>query len=637
MDDVPIRIEYLAAYIRDRVEQVDVIDLTKEKRPLTHYLEKQKPDLVGISVNYMSVHRTAQELAGIAKRHGAQVVVGGYQATALAELFAAHPDVDYVVRGEGEETLLELVRGRPLHEIKGLSYFQDGEVIHTADRPLIEDLDSIPFPERNRRRSAYTSPFMDLESDTTTAYDILITSRGCWGKCTFCVEPLMSRGKQRYRRPENVIQELEEIVRLHEGKKRLRVSISDPNFGGDPKVAEELCDHLIAFQARCKTNLRFFTSVRTNTIANNKRLAEKMVRSGMDYVFVGMESPRKRDLKAISKLGGSREKQERAAKYLKDSGAAVMSNFLLGLPGQTEEDILSLVDYAKELDLADAYFSVMTPLPGSKMYEEAKKNDQLLEKDFTKYRLWDMVVKHDKLSRKQVRELCVRCNAKWYNDLLLRQEHSRWKTNGKTKKKLYVYAGKFKALLDFVSVIGGSAGEKLHALEPSMFVKDMPNPWLGAFTRMNGVHHFLEMRRFLWILGEQKIQLSLKTGPEDSVSWVMKTNKGGLEYLDAINGTADDISIAINIPLDNGSPSPKQILGRVLRDNRDIRSRFNLTRLAAAAGSEVLACYVDRAIENVRYRARRIAIGSKDRIGRAYWKLPKIRLALKSSSAVQPE
>jgi len=160
MDDIPIRLEYLAAYIRPHVEDVVVLDLTVIKKPLEYFLKRFNPDLVGIGVNYVSVHKNAQALAGIARRYGADVVVGGYEATALAEEFATHPDIDVVVRGEGEATLLELVQGRPPDEIDGVSFARDGQVTHTADRELLEDLDTIPFPERERRIKPPDSPFV---------------------------------------------------------------------------------------------------------------------------------------------------------------------------------------------------------------------------------------------------------------------------------------------------------------------------------------------------------------------------------------------------------------------------------------------------------------------------------------------
>ena len=613
MDDIPIRLEYLAAYIRPHVDDVEVLDLTVITKPLEYFLKRFDPDLVGIGVNYVSVHKNAQALAGVARRYGADVVVGGYEATAMAEEFATHPDVDVVVRGEGEATLLELVQGRPLDEIEGLSFVRNGVVTNTADRDLLEDLDAIPFPERERRIKPPDSPFMDLECDGSTAYDMIITSRGCWGTCKFCTEPIMSHGKQRYRKPEKVIEELEQLVKLHLGKKRLRVSISDPNFGGNPRIAEELCDQLIEFRRRSPIDLHFFISVRTSTIANHPRLAEKMVRAGMDYVFVGMESPRKEDLKKISKGGGDRVKQERAAKLLNDNGAAVMSCFLMGIPGQTEDDILSMVDYAKGLELTDCYFSIMTPLPGSRLYDEAREAGELLETDPTKYKLWDMVIKHDKVSRSKMRELCIRCNAKWYDDLLLKQEHRRWQASGR-KKKLHVYSNKFRVLVGFFTNLGTSAtsdtASEFADLDPATFVMDMPNPELRRFTEQTGVHNILEMRRFLKLLGKQKIQVSLQSDGRDPVSWVMKTNDDGVEYLDAIDGSTDGATIAINIPLNNGGLTARSVLAGILRDNPDLKSRVNLARLVAATGSEVLAGVVDGWRERLRYKTHRLFNGN---------------------------
>jgi radical SAM superfamily enzyme YgiQ (UPF0313 family) len=614
MDDVPIRLEYLAAYIRKHVEQVELIDYNMGARPLSYYLQTMQPDLVGITANYMSVHKSTLELAAIAKLYGIDVVVGGYQATAMADELALDPNIDFVVRGEGEETLLDIVQKKPLDTILGLSYSKNGQLIKNEERPLIEDLDSLPFPERALRRKPYVSPFMDLESDGSTGYDMIISSRGCWGKCKFCTEPLMSHGTQRYRRPEKVIEELEEIVALHKGKKRLRVSISDPNFGGSVKVAEELCDHLIDFRAKCDIDINFFISVRTNTVANHKRLAQKMARAGMDYVFVGMESPNQKDLQAISKGGCSREKQEQAAKFLKDNGTAVMSCFLLGLPGQSEEDVLGLVDYGRSLGLTDCWFSIMTPLPGSKLYDEAKANDQLLEKDFTKFRMWDAVIKHDKLSRSKLRELCIRCNSKWYNDLLLEQEHRRFEQSGAKKKKLHVYASKFKVLSGFLSLLSTSAGEEFTNLDPAIFVKDMPNPQLRKLTQEIGLHNLFDMGRFLKILGKQKIQVRLQLQSQEDVSWVLKTSPKGVEYLDAINGSADNLTAAINIPLGNGSTNPKAIIKGILDDNPDFKSRLNLTRLVAAAGSEVASFYLDKAVGGVRSKTHDFIRLGRDRI-----------------------
>ena len=611
MEDVPLRLEYIAACIRKHVEWVEVLDLTRGKRPLSHFLPNARPDLVGITVNYMSAHINALKLAGVAKQFGADTVVGGYQATALADEFAAHPHVDYVVRGEGEQTALELVRGVvPTEEILGLSYTKDGEVVHNEGRPLIEDLDDLPFPERHLRKVPYQLPFADLEGGPFVGYDMIITSRGCWGRCKFCTEPMMSHGKQRYRRPDKVIEEIEEVVRLHKGKRKLRLLIADPNFGGRPRVAEEICDQLIAYQERCPIELRIFLSVRPSTVANHPTLVRKMARAGVDFVFVGMESPRKQDLKAIAKGGETQEKQERAVKHLHENGIPIMSCFLLGLPDQTEQDVWDMFDYARRLGLKGAYFSVMCPIPGSVLYKEALEGGRLVETDSTRYRLFDMLLKHDHMTSAKVTELCVRCNAKWFDDLLLQQEYTTWAANGRKKKKLFDYAGKFRILAGFFATLGSTASDMYADIDPCNFVRDLPNAQLRRFTEQKGMHEYIEMGRFLKILGRQKIQVSVEAGSNGGtvVSWVVKTKPREVEYVDAIRGRADTATIAINLSMADGSLTPAAIVRRILKDNPDLRSRINLARLVAAAGSEVVSAYAERTAEVVRSRVRSLRL-----------------------------
>ena len=600
MEDVPIRLEYIAEYIRPHVSFVEIVDMTRDDRDLEFFLEKYQPDMVGFTANYISVHQNVLDLSLKAKRFGARVVAGGYQATACAQEFAAHEGIDVVVRGEGEQTMLELVENRPIDEILGITYESDGLVVENENRPLIQDLESIPPPDRTRRRSPYNLSFTDLEADSDTAYDMIITSRGCWGKCKFCTEPMMSSGTQRYRKPESVVAELGDIVRLHPGK-RLRILIADPNFGGDMEIAESVLDHIIEFRRSCSSDLHFFISVRTETVANNPEFVRKMALAGIDYVFVGMESPRKEDLIALKKGGRGKINQEKAVQELRKNNIAAMSCFLIGIPGQTEEDILSLVDYAKSLDLADCYFAVMTSLPGSELYKDAEADGRLLQTDFTKYRLYKTQMAHDILSPAKIRELCIRCNTKWYNDLMLMQEHKRWKNNGK-RKRLHVFAKRFKILLDFLTFISEDADTEFDELDMAMFIRDLPNSELGDFTRRNPINEYLDMDRFLKILGNQKIQISVHTTDRKPISWVIKTDSGNVSYVDAINGQTTNPSIAINIDMGENALNPRTILAGIFNDNKDLRSKANLFRLAAAVSTETMTAAYDTITSSMKSR-----------------------------------
>jgi anaerobic magnesium-protoporphyrin IX monomethyl ester cyclase len=613
MEDIPLRLEYLAGYVRSQVDLVEVLDFANIKLSLPEAIKKYQPDLVGISINYISTHANGVALAEVAHAAGVPVVLGGYQATAMAEHFVSHSAIDYVVRGEGEETFRALVSGQPPEEIDGLSFKQDGEVVHNSDRALIGDLDSIPLPDRSRRGRKYKLPFADLDSNVATAYDMIITSRGCWGRCTFCTEGLMTDGTQRYRQPAKVIEELDEIIKLHKGK-RIRIHIADPNFAGKQRITEELYERMIEWRKNCGQDVRFFVSLRPSAIASNREMTKKMVQAGIDYLFVGLETPNNDELRRVKKGGETRERQELAAKYLRQEGAEIMSNFLIGLPSQTPEDILGLVDYAKSLELADCYFSVVTPLPGSELYNEAVEKGILLETDVTKYRLYDTVMKHDILTRAKVREMCVRANAKWYDDLMLPAERRRAVANG-NKRKLYDFAGKFQVLVNFFSFLGGNAENEFKELDPSMLVVDMPNPRLRQFTTQHPINEFIEMRRFLRVLGEQKIRVTLQSKGKDIVSWVAHTTPRSIDYLDAMHGApAEAMSIVVNVPMDPGALVGGKMLRRILEDNPSISSRVSLLRLVAAAGSEVAQLYLDRSREAVKNGAHDLLEEGKRRL-----------------------
>jgi anaerobic magnesium-protoporphyrin IX monomethyl ester cyclase len=423
----------------------------------------------------------------------------------------------------------------------------------------------------------------------------------------------MTDGTQRYRKPEKVIEELDEILKLHKGK-RLRIHIADPNFAGKQRITEELYERMIEWRKNCGQDVRFFVSLRPSAIASNREMTRNMVKAGIDYLFVGLETPNNEELKRVKKGGETRERQELAAKYLREEGAEIMSNFLIGLPSQTPEDILGLVDYAKKLELADCYFSVVTPLPGSELYDEAVAKGILLETDVTKYRLYDTVMKHDNLTRAKVREMCVRANAKWYDDLMLPAERRRAVANGK-KRKLYDFAGKFQVLVNFFGFIGGNANNEFAELDASMFVVDMPNPQLRAFTEKHPIHEFIEMRRFLRVLGPQHLRVTLQSKGKDIVSWTARTTSRSIDYLDAVHGRPQEpASIVVNVAMDPGALSGGKMLRRILQDNPSVSSRVSLLRLAAATGSEVAQLYIDRSREALKNGARDLFEDGKRRL-----------------------
>jgi len=361
MDQVPLGLEYIAAYVGDSVDAVHVVDMEMERRTFQQILDLHKPDLVGISMS-ATEHNEGLRLAAIAKKEGATTMVGGYHPTAVPDLMLSFPQVDIVVRGEGEATVKELVEKGGPEGVLGVSYRQAGQAVHNKDRPFIKDLDSVPFPARCLRLYPY------FAQDRRTDYDAIMTSRGCYSHCTFCCEPSMSRGHYRVRSPENVVKEVAEICEFHGGRKVIGF-IVDPSFMGIPQRVERIAE-LLRDQ---DLNIEFMALVRTDHMAKYPEIVRKMCEAGILYFEMGVESPNPRDLESTRK-GITTQIHKEAVKNIRKYGGSAGGTFVIGLPDQTEEEVRYFPVYAREIGMTGAAFGVVTPFPGTKFYEELDKD-----------------------------------------------------------------------------------------------------------------------------------------------------------------------------------------------------------------------------------------------------------------------
>src|SRR5262249_53997282 len=151
-------------------------------------------------------------------------------------------------------------------------------------------------------------------------------------------------------------------------------------------------------------------------------------------------------------------------------------------------------------------------------------------------------------------------------------------------RKFYDFAGKFTVLVNFFSFIGSGADKEFSELDPAVMVMDMPNPELRRFTEENKLEEFIELRRFLWILGDQRIQVTIQSKGRDIVSWEAVTTSRSFEYIDAVRGRPVEApTIAVNVEMTPGSLTLRKVVRGVLDDNPGLRARVNLLRLAAAA------------------------------------------------------
>jgi len=581
-DVIPIGLEYIAASLEDIVDEVNIIDLELEQSSFHYFLDTLNPDLVAITMSATD-HYEGLRIAKIAKEKGCTTVLGGYHPTAIPDELLLHPQVDLIVRGEGEYTMRELVQKDSFGDIPGLSYKEDGKIVHNSDRPLIQDLDALPFPARHLRRHEYKDHIM---FDTDRETEVITMSRGCWGRCSFCCEPMMCRGHQRFRSPENVMDELLEIVSFHK-EKPLSILVTDPNFIGSPKRVDHLCDLL----HQSKLDIRFSVLVRADSVVRNPELIGKMCENGILSYEMGIESPKAEDLKNIQKnitVG----MQEKAVKILGDNGAWAGGTFVIGLPGQTEDEIKRFPTYAKEIGLTGAAFGVATPFPGTEFYKNLEQEGLIVERDWTRYDEMHSVFELKHVSRERLEELATYCHARfWTLDTLIEQARFSLKSGRKVSLEDFI-GGILNAVRFGWNTTMDLQTENLLA-HWRVAADAGANPCVEEYTRQIGVHNIIEFPPFLFkVLGEQTIQFTIKSEGVPITSYIIKTTAGTVEYVKAVSGRLEDATINLDVDLNDldlsmGNTSNRELLKNCIRATislRGIDEIWHRTRLVAAIG-----------------------------------------------------
>ena len=405
----PIGLAYLASYLRASGVEVNVLDCTALNigwDGLRGILERLEPDLVGAGGPTCYSGEAARVLS-IAKDAvpGVVTVAGGPHFTFTAEeSLLRHPQIDFIVLGEGEKTLAELVRalegGGRLRDVKGLALRRGGEVLFTEPRPLIKDLDSLPIPAwdllpmQKYRLSAWGNAMM------------LTSSRGCPFKCRFCSERVFWGGVWRGHSPGRVVYEMELVWRKY-GKKI--IWFGDDTFNVDRErllgIAEEIVERGL--------NVAWGFEGRADLILRDRDIIGRLREAGLFWVLVGVEASSDEELKRYGK-GITLEQARQAFKILKEHDIITQAMFVVGERKDTVETIRRKVELAKELDVDFAIFTPLTPLPGTPLYEEAKAKGWLEVDDYSRYDFAHAVMPTETLTRREVDRLIAQCYMSFY-------------------------------------------------------------------------------------------------------------------------------------------------------------------------------------------------------------------------------
>jgi len=402
---LPLGLGYLGAVLERAGHQVQVYDAVVETEPLGQVLDRGKFDLVGVTAVTPLIYE-AWEVAAQAKERGAVTVLGGPHPTLLPDESLERPEVDIVVRGEGEETIVELVQaleeGTDLEGVLGIS-FKQGKIVHKPSRPLSEDLDSLPFPAHHLFKiERYTNlqPITDGLDPNARAYTI-ITSRGCPYGCIFCSKAITGR-TWRPRSPENVVAEWRWLV---EDLGATEIGITDDVMTLDARRAKKICRLLIQ---EGLNHIPWITihGIRVNNI--DEELLHLMKEAGCKRVGFGVESGSQRVLDYMKK-GQTIEEVRRAFHWSKKAGLETMGFFIFGMPTETEETMEATIRLALELDPHLANFMIAAPYPGTELYEIILHEGNLFSRDWRDFAI------HDEKARFAIGEMTAELvERKWH-------------------------------------------------------------------------------------------------------------------------------------------------------------------------------------------------------------------------------
>ena len=395
---------YLGAVSEQRGDEVRIYDGDVEEQVVEEIVQEFQPHIVGITANTPQVMAAWRTAAAIKALVDVPVVLGGPHVSIVSQDLdfesVGRPAIDIVVRGEGETIWIELchrledfLRNQPEFSSAALMHpsakvweglpgittqTSDGKLHRHPAHPPIADLDALPWPAYHLfKMERYTNLQPTVDRVEGARSFSIMTSRGCPYRCSFCSQSIMPV-RWRARSPENVLAEWQHLV---EDLGAEEIGVLDDSANIQRQRLHALCDLLIEHKLNHVPWI-FVNGIRAN-LADRELLAH-MKAAGLKRTAFGVESGDQAILNSINKRTDL-DTIRQAFRNAKEVGVETIGFFIIGLPGETEETMERTIRFAIEMDPLVANFSMMTPFPGTKVYEQVKREGRLLMETWEDY------------------------------------------------------------------------------------------------------------------------------------------------------------------------------------------------------------------------------------------------------------
>ena len=436
--EIPLGLCYLAAVARENNFEVKILDALAEgytnKIPIKNRkirvgldfseikkrIEEFDPDVVGVSCLFTIQYENAKKILELVKKVDKKIitVMGGMHATVRTESILKDNNLDYAIRGEGEYSFLELINklnsGKDISEIDGLGYKKRNKIIVNKKIKFIENLDELPLPARdllkieNYFKANLAHGFFVKGNRNMN----VVTSRGCPGGCVFCTIKLVWGSRFRARSPDNVINELKELKEKYNID---HIQFEDDNLTFDIPRAKEL------FKKMIPLHLKWNTPNGVAAWRMDEETLDLMKQAGCYYVKFAVESGNQRVLNNVIKKPQNLKNVIKLIKYGRKIGLKVGSFFVIGLPGETKEEMQETFDFPMKVRLDWAEYSIATPHYGTELYQVCVDKGYIKEFDPSKLYARNSLFSTDEFSSEWLENKVAAENKRYLLFLLLRQ------------------------------------------------------------------------------------------------------------------------------------------------------------------------------------------------------------------------